>query len=91
MEGKRVVINLNEEQAELLNSLKGKGFGTKDAEIMKNIFIAYLRDKLYLKKEYLREQEEEEEEEEERYDETFWARQRVLLKEKDKFVSIDEI
>ena len=82
------MINLNEEQAELLKSLKGKGFGTKDAEIMKNIFIAYLRDKLYLKNEYLREQEEEEEE---RYDETFWARQRVLLKEKDKFVSIDEI
>jgi len=88
MEGKRVVINLNEEQAGLLKSLKGKGFGTKDAEIMKNIFIAYLSDKLYLKNEYLREQEEEEEE---RYDETFWARQRVLLKEKDKFVSIDEI
>ena len=83
------MINLNEEQAELLKSLKGKGFGTKDAEIMKNIFIAYLSDKLYLKNEYLREQEEEEEEE--RYDETFWARQRVLLKEKDKFVSIDEI
>jgi len=88
MEGKRVVINLNEEQAELLKSIKGKGFGTKDAEIMKNIFIAYLRDKLYLKNEYLREQEGEEEE---RYDESFWARQRVLLKEKDKFVSIDEI
>jgi len=87
MEGKRVVINSNEEQAELLKSLKGKGFGTKDAEIMKNIFIAYLSDKLYLKNEYLREQEEEEE----RYDETFWARQRELLKEKDKFVSIDEI
>jgi len=51
MEGKRVVINLNEEQAELLKSLKGKGFGTKDAEIMKNLFIAYLRDKLYLKNE----------------------------------------
>ena len=87
MEGKRVVINLNEEQAELLNSLKGKGFGTKDAEILKNIFIAYLSGKLYSKNEYLGEQEEEEE----RYDETFWARQRVLLKEKDKFVSIDEI
>ncbi len=25
------------------------------------------------------------------YDETFWARQRELLKEKDKFVSIDEL
>ena len=89
MEGKRVVINLNAEQAELLKSLKGKGFGTKDAEIIKNIFIAYLSDKLYLKNEYLREQEVEEEEE--RYDEIFWARQRELLKEKDKFLSIDEI
>ena len=28
---------------------------------------------------------------EEIYDETFWARQRKLLKEKDKFVSIDEL
>jgi hypothetical protein len=87
MEGKKVVINLNEEQAELLKSLKGKGFGTKDAEIIKNIFIAYLSEKLDLKNKYLREQEEEEE----RYDEIFWARQRELLKEKDKFVSFDEI
>jgi hypothetical protein len=60
----------------------------RNAEIIKNIFIAYLSDKLYLKNEYLGEQEEEEEE---RYDETFWARQRGLLKEKDKFLSIDEI
>jgi len=30
-------------------------------------------------------------EEEEIYDETFWARQRKLLKEKDKFISFDEI
>lgn len=87
MEGKKVVINLNEEQAELLKSLKGKGFGTKDAEIIKNIFIAYLSEKLDLKNKYLREQEVEEE----RYDEIFWARQRELLKEKDKFVSFDEI
>ena len=28
---------------------------------------------------------------EEIYDETFWTRQRELLKEKDKFVSIDEL
>lgn len=28
---------------------------------------------------------------EEIYDETFWARQHELLKEKDKFVSIDEL
>jgi len=31
------------------------------------------------------------EEGEEKYDETFWARQRELLKEREKFVSIDEI
>ena len=86
MEGKRIVINLDEEQAELLESLRGKGFGTKDAEIIKNIFIAYLSEKLDLKNKYHREQEEEE-----RYDELFWARQRELLKEKDKFVSIDEL
>ncbi|NQE04370.1 hypothetical protein C5S32_00730 [ANME-1 cluster archaeon GoMg1] len=30
-------------------------------------------------------------EEEEIYDETFWMRQRKLLKEKDKFVSFDEL
>jgi len=30
-------------------------------------------------------------EEEEIYDETFWIRQRKLLKEKDKFISFDEI
>ena len=86
MEGKRIIINLDEEQAELLESLRGKGFGTKDAEIIKNIFIAYLSEKLDLKNKYHREQEEEE-----RYDELFWARQRELLKEKDKFVSIDEL
>ena len=39
MEGKTVIISLNGAQAELLKSLKGKGFGTKDAEIIKNIFI----------------------------------------------------
>ena len=88
MEGKRVVFRGIKIVGILLNSLKGKGFGTKDAEIMKNLFIAYLSGKLYSKNEYLGEQEEAEEE---RYDETFWARQRVLLKEKDKFVSIDEI
>ena len=82
-----MVINLNEEQVELLKSLKGKGFGTKDAEIMKNIFIAYISDKLYLKNEYFREQKKKGE----RYNEIFWARQRILLKEKNKFVSIDEI
>ncbi|HHF08246.1 MAG TPA: hypothetical protein ENL26_00535 [Kosmotoga arenicorallina] len=94
MEGKKVVITLNEEQAELLNSVKGRGFGTKDAEIIKNIFIAYLSEKLSLKikSKYRREQKGEGVDgEEEKYDETFWARQRELLKEREKFVSIDEI
>jgi len=86
MEGKTIVIDLNGEQAELLKSLKGKGFGTKDAEIIKNIFIAYISEKSPLKN-YFGAQEEVEE----MYDNSFWARQRELLKEKDKFVSIDEI
>ncbi len=86
MEGKTVIISLNGEQAELLKSLKGKGFGTKDAEIIKNVFITYISEKSPLKN-YFGAQEEVGE----MYDETFWARQRELLKEKDKFVSIDEI
>jgi len=86
MEGKTIVIDLNGEQAELLKSLKGKGFGTKDAEIIKNIFITYISEKSPLKN-YFGAQEEVEE----MYDNPFWARQRELLKEKDKFVSIDEI
>jgi hypothetical protein len=87
MEGKTVIISLNGAQAELLKSLKGKGFGTKDAEIIKNIFITYINEKSSLKSAYFGAQEEVRE----MYDETFWARQRELLKEKDKFVSIDEI
>ena len=87
MEGKMVVIDLNGEQARLLKSLKGKGFGTKDAEIIKNIFIAYISEKLPLKNVHPGTQGVVEE----MYDETFWARQRERLKEKDKFVSIDEI
>jgi hypothetical protein len=43
---KRVSISLDEEQIELLNSLKG--FGTKEAEKVKNIMLAYLSEKGYL-------------------------------------------
>ncbi|KAF5417361.1 MAG: hypothetical protein C5S48_00500 [Candidatus Methanogaster sp.] len=86
MEGKTVIISLNGEQAELLKSLKGKGFGTKDAEIIKNIFITYISEKSPLKNCFGAQEEVGE-----MYGETFWARQRELLKEKDKFVSIDEI
>lgn len=43
---KRVSISLNEEQMEVLNSIKG--LGTKEAEKVKNIFMAYLSEKGYL-------------------------------------------
>ena len=45
---KRVNISLDEEQLKLLHSIKG--FGKKDAEIAKNIMLAYLSEKGYLKK-----------------------------------------
>lgn len=44
---KRIMVTLDEEQYEILQSLKG--FGTKDAEKLRNIFIAYLSEKSYLK------------------------------------------
>ena len=44
---KRVSISLDEEQLKLLKFVKG--FGTKDAEKVKNILIAYLSEKGYLK------------------------------------------
>ncbi len=43
---KRVSISLDKEQINLLNSLKG--FGTKEAEKVKNIMLAYLSEKGYL-------------------------------------------
>lgn len=43
---KRVSISLDEEQIELLRFVKG--FGSKDAEKVKNILIAYLSEKGYL-------------------------------------------
>ncbi len=43
---KRVSISLDREQIELLDSLKG--YGSKDAEKVKNILLAYLSEKGYL-------------------------------------------
>ena len=45
---KRVSISLDKEQIQLLYSVKG--FGKKEAEKVKNIFIAYLSEKGYLGK-----------------------------------------
>ena len=44
---KRVSISLDKEQERLLGSIKG--FGTKDAEKVKNLLVAYLSEKGYLK------------------------------------------
>ena len=44
---KRVSISLDPEQIKLLNLVKG--FGKKEAEKVKNILIAYLSEKGYLK------------------------------------------
>ena len=43
---KRVSISLDEEQVRLLHSVRG--FGTKEAEKVKNLMLAYLSDKGYL-------------------------------------------
>ena len=45
---KRVSISLDEEQVKLLHSIKG--YGTKEAEIVKNILLAYLSEKGFLDK-----------------------------------------
>ena len=45
---KRVAISLDDQQVALLRSLKG--LGTKDAEIAKNIMLAYRSEKGYLEK-----------------------------------------
>lgn len=44
---KRIMVTLDDEQYEILRSMKG--FGTKDAEKLRNIFIAYISEKSYLK------------------------------------------
>jgi len=43
---KRVSVSLDEEQLKLLDSIKG--FGTKEAEKVKNLMMAYLSEKGYL-------------------------------------------
>ena len=43
---KRVSISMDKEQVKLLNSVKG--LGSKDAEKVKNILMAYLSEKGYL-------------------------------------------
>ena len=45
---KRVSISLDPEQTKVLKSLKG--LGTKDAEKVKSIFLAYLSEKGYFDK-----------------------------------------
>ena len=44
---KRITVTLDDEQYDILSNLKG--FGDKDAEKLRNIFIAYLSEKSYLK------------------------------------------
>lgn len=44
---KRVSISLDEEQVKLIHSIKG--FGKKEAEKVKNVLLAYLSEKGYLK------------------------------------------
>ena len=44
---KRIMVTLDDEQYEILKKLKG--FGQKDAEKIRNIVIAYLSEKSYLK------------------------------------------
>jgi hypothetical protein len=44
---KRVLVTIDDEQHKILQSLKG--MGTKDAEIIRNIIVAYLSEKSYIK------------------------------------------
>ncbi|MFH1682502.1 MAG: hypothetical protein ABIA37_01775 [Candidatus Woesearchaeota archaeon] len=50
MEIKRVSITLDKEQVKILDSISG--FGTKDAEKVKAILIAFLSEKGYLQEYY---------------------------------------
>ena len=45
---KRIMVTLDDTQYQILKQLKG--FGAKDAEIIRSIVIAYLSEKSYLKK-----------------------------------------
>jgi len=44
---KRIMVTLDDEQYKILQGLKG--FGSKDAEKIRNIVIVYLSEKSYLK------------------------------------------
>lgn len=44
---KRVLLTFNEDQVKIIQSLKG--FGTKDAEIVRSIVMAYLSEHNYIK------------------------------------------
>ncbi len=44
---KRVMLTLDDDLYEIIKDLKG--FGTKDAEIVRSIVVAYLSEKSYLK------------------------------------------
>ena len=43
---KRVLVTFNEDQVKIIQSLKG--FGTKDAEIVRSIVVAYLSEHNYI-------------------------------------------
>jgi hypothetical protein len=45
---KRIMVTLDEDQYRILQGIKG--MGTKDAEIVRNIVVAYLSEKSYIKK-----------------------------------------
>jgi len=45
---KRVMLTLDDDLYKIVKSLKG--FGTKDAEIINKIVVAYLSEKSYIKK-----------------------------------------
>jgi hypothetical protein len=45
---KRIFVTLDDDQYNILQGIKG--MGTKDAEIIRNIVIAYLSEKSYIKK-----------------------------------------
>jgi hypothetical protein len=45
---RRILVTLDDEQLRILHQIKG--VGTKDAEIIRNILIAYLSEKSYIKK-----------------------------------------
>jgi hypothetical protein len=44
---KRVLVTFDEDQVKIIQSLKG--FGTKDAEIVRSIVMAYLSEHNYIK------------------------------------------